>query len=316
MEGTAMAESRPIGGRVATMPMGMRIRQLLRGDFVVGWLFILPAVIGFSVFYLYPAVRAIWISTTDWNLLRAPHFVGLGNYAKLWADPNFWQSVKVTFLYVLYNIPIQTVLALLLAILMDRLTKSIAVRALIILPYLISNVVVALIWMWMLDPILGMANFFLDWVGVGRQQFLTSPDLSLVSIAGINTWRHTGLTALLFYAGLQSIPKSLYEAASLDGANEWQLTWHISLPLLRPVMVFVLVTSIVGSFQIFDTIAVTTAGGPSNSTRALVWYIYENAFRYFKMGYASSMSVVLFVALVVFTLIQMKVMRAGSSDLS
>jgi multiple sugar transport system permease protein len=168
----------------------------------------------------------------------------------------------------------------------------------------------------MLDPILGLANVFLDAVGIGRQGFLTSPDLALVSIAGINTWRHTGFTALLFYAGLQSIPRSLYEAAAIEGAGEWASFRYITLPLLRPVMVFVLVTSIIGSFQVYDTIAVTTTGGPTDSTRVLVWHIFENAFRYFKMGYASSMSVVLFVGLIVITLLQMRMLNSSKSDLN
>lgn len=298
------------------IPFAARLRAILRSDAFMGVLFIAPAVFGFFVFYLYPAFRAIDISFTDWNLLRPAKYVGFSNFVKLWNDPNFWQSTKVTVLYVLFNIPLQTTLALALAVLLDRLTKSLIIRAIVIFPYLISNVVVALIWLWMLDPILGLVNIFLDWIGIGAQPFLSTPDTALISVAGINTWRHTGFTALLFYAGLQSIPKSLYEAASLDGAGEWGLLWHVSLPLLRPVMVFVLVTSVIGSFQIFDTIAVATSGGPSNSTRVLVWYIYENAFRFFKMGYASAMSVVLFLALIVFTLIQMKLMRAGSSDLT
>jgi len=301
------------------VPKPKNVRRILNSEvkgYLVGYAFVAPAMFGFVLFYLYPAIRAVSISFTDWNLLRPARYVGFSNYLKLMEDPNFHQSVKVTVLYVLYNIPIQTVLALLLAILMDRLTKSIVVRAIVIFPYLISNVVVALIWLWMLDPILGLANIFLDWVGIGATPFLSSPDTALVSIAGINTWRHTGFTALLFYAGLQSIPRSLYEAASLDGAGEWGLMRHISLPLLRPVMVFVLVTSVIGSFQIFDTIAVATSGGPSNSTRALVWFIYENAFRFFKMGYASAMSVTLFLALIVLTLFQMRLLRSGSSDLT
>jgi multiple sugar transport system permease protein len=292
-----------------------RCADLCHSEAVIGWLFILPAVVGFSVFYLYPALRVFVISLSDWNLLRAPRYVGMANYIKLANDPDFWRSVRITVLYVLYNIPLQTALGLALAVLMDRLTKSITVRAIVIAPYLISNVVVAMIWLWMLDPILGMVNVFLDFVGVGRQPFLSSPDTSLISIAAINTWRHTGFTALLFYAGLQAIPKSLYEAASLEGVSEWRLFLHITLPLLRPVMVFVLVTSVIGSFQIFDTIAVTTRGGPLNSTRALVWFIYENGFRYFRMGYASAVSAVLFLALILYTLIQMRLLRAGSSDL-
>ncbi|MGN8119539.1 carbohydrate ABC transporter permease [Labrys sp. 22185] len=290
-------------------------RSLRWRENLTGWLFIAPALLGFTVFYLLPTLRAVEISLTDWNLMRAPKFVGLDNYVRLIGDPRFWQSVKITCLYVLYNIPVQTVLGLALAVLMDRLSKSVALRAVVVAPYLLSNVVAALIFLWLLDPILGITNAFLGLIGISRQPFLTSPELSLVSVAAINVWRHTGMTAILFYAGLQAIPCSLYEAARIDGASEWHMFRHITLPLLRPVLVFIVVTSVIGSFQVFDTIAVATRGGPVNSTSTIIWYIYESAFRFSKMGYASAMSVLLFLVLVGVTLIQMRVMRAGSSDL-
>lgn len=291
-----------------------RLRAALQRN-VTGWLFILPALIGFCVFYLAPTLRAVEISLTDWNLMRAPKFVGFDNYLKLVDDPRFWQSVRITIAYVLYNIPLQTVLGLALAVLMDRLSRSVLLRAVVIAPYLLSNVIAALIWLWLLDPLLGMTNAFLGLIGIDRQSFLTTPDVAIISIAGINIWRHVGLTALLFYAGLQAIPRSLQEAARLEGAGEWTVFRRITLPLLRPVLVFVMVTSVIGSFQIFDTIAVTTQGGPANSTSAIIWYVYENAFRFSKMGYASAMSVVLFAALIIVTLLQMRALRAGSSDL-
>ena len=294
---------------------GFRTRRR-RKEAVTGFLFVAPALVGFLVFYLLPTVRAIQISLTDWNLMRAPKFVGLANYAKLLGDENFWHSAWVTVAYVLYNIPIQTVLGLLLAVLSDRLARAVSLRAVIIAPYLISNVVAALVWMLMLDPILGLVNGFLEAVGVARQGFLASPDEAMVSVAAISTWRHTGLTALLFYAGLQAIPRHLYEAAQLEGAGEWTMFRRITLPLLRPVLAFVLVTSLIGSFQVFDVIAVATAGGPSNSTRVSLWYIYENAFKFNKMGYASAMSVVLFVTLILVTLLQMRLLKADHSDLN
>lgn len=294
---------------------GFRTRRR-RKEAVTGFLFVAPALVGFLVFYLLPTVRAIQISLTDWNLMRAPKFVGLANYAKLLADENFWHSAWVTVAYVLYNIPVQTVLGLLLAVLSDRLARAVSLRAVIIAPYLISNVVAALVWMLMLDPILGLVNGFLEAVGVARQGFLASPDEAMVSVAAISTWRHTGLTALLFYAGLQAIPRHLYEAAQLEGAGEWTMFRRITLPLLRPVLAFVLVTSLIGSFQVFDVIAVATAGGPSNSTRVILWYIYENAFKFNKMGYASAMSVVLFVTLILVTLLQMRLLKADHSDLN
>lgn len=287
-----------------------------RKETLTGLLFVAPALVGFLVFYLLPTLRAVQISLTDWNLMRAPKFVGLDNYVRLLGDDNFWHSAWVTLAYVLYNIPIQTALGLLLAVLSDRLARAVSLRAVIIAPYLISNVVAALVWMMMLDPILGLVNGFLEVVGVGRQGFLASPDQAMVSVAAISTWRHTGLTALLFYAGLQAIPRHLYEAARLEGAGEWTMFRRITLPLLRPVLAFVLVTSLIGSFQVFDVIAVATAGGPSNSTRVILWYIYENAFKFNRMGYASAISVVLFATLILVTLLQMRLLKADQSDLT
>ena len=290
-------------------------KRAFSAEAVTAYLFVLPSLIGFVVFYAVPAVRAVMISFTEWNLLRAPRNVGLDNYERLLADPLFWNAMKVTGLYVIYNIPLQVVLGLFLAVAMHRLTQSMIIRGVLVLPYLVSNVVIGLAFLWILDPILGTANMLLGWFGVPRQPFIGSPDQALASIAGINIWRHMGFTALLFYAGLQSIPKSLYEAATIDGAGEGRLFLHISLPLLRPVTVFVLVTSVIGSFQIFDTIAVMTQGGPVNATRAIVWYIYENAFQFFRMGYASALSVVLFLILITITILQMRLLQGNRSDM-
>jgi multiple sugar transport system permease protein len=207
------------------------------------------------------------------------------------------------------------VLALVIAVLADRLAKSVTLRVIIIAPFLVSGVVATMIWMLMLDPLLGMTNAFLNLIGVPSQPFLNSPDQAIMSVAGISIWRHVGFTALLLYAGLQSIPSSVYEAAKIDGASERTIFFKITLPLLRPVLAFVLITSVIGSFQIFDVIAIGTTGGPVNSTRVLLWYIYENAFKYNRMGFASAVSVVLFVALILITIVQMRVMRAGHSDL-
>lgn len=286
-----------------------------RKEAVTGFLFVAPALVGFLAFYLMPTVRAFEISLTDWSLLRAPNMVGLANYRRMIDDPAFWHSAWVTVTYVLYNIPLQTVLGLLLAVLSDRLARSVALRAVIIAPYLMSNVVAGLVWMLLLDPILGLTNAWLAHIGIPRQGFLSSPDEAMASVAAISIWRNTGLTALLFYAGLQAIPKHLYEAARLEGADEWSMFRRITLPLLRPVLAFILVTSLVGSFQVFDVIAVTTEGGPAQSTRAILWYIYENAFKFHKMGYASAISVSLFAVLILVTLLQMRLLRADHSDL-
>ena len=281
----------------------------------IGYLFILPAIVGFVVFYLYPALRGLQISFTDWNLLSDPKNVGLANYNEAIHDPKFWSALWITVKYVLWNIPLQTLLSILLAVAMDRLVKNMFVKGLIILPYLLSSVLVAMIFLWMLDPLLGIINQWLDATPIGKQAFFTSTDQAIPTIALVNVWKYMGFNALLFYAGLQAIPRTVYEASSIDGATEWTVFWRITLPLLRPVSVFVLVTSLIGSFQIFDTVAVTTQGGPVDSTKVLVYYIYQNAFSFFRMGYATAMSMLLFGLLVIFTLLQLRFLRANESDL-
>ncbi|WP_233848904.1 carbohydrate ABC transporter permease [Paraburkholderia sp. HD33-4] len=290
--------------------------RMRRAEMWTAWALILPALTGFLVFYAWPTLRAIEISFTDWNLMRAPHFVGLANYTEMLSDGQFWNGMKLSAYYVALNIPMQTVLGLFLAVAMDRLTKSVFVKSIVLLPYLLSNVLVAMLWLWMLDPMLGVVNAALDTIGLGRQPFFGDAGQALVTVAAVNIWRHMGLTAMLFLAGLQNIPRDLYEAAALEGASEWRIFRRITLPLLRPVMVFVLVTSVTGSFQIFDTIAVTTQGGPLDSTRVLVYYIVQNAFTYYKMGYASAMSMALCVLMLLYTVVQMRVMRAAENDLA
>jgi multiple sugar transport system permease protein len=301
----------PAGSR----PGKRRRTRLTSSQAFCGFVFITPALIGFTFFYLLPTIRAFYIGLTNWSLLRAPKWVGLDNYIRLFQDEKFWKSIWVTFLYVLYNIPVQTVLGLLIAVLLKRLTGSVFVRSIMLTPFLISNVIAAMIWFYMFDPVLGFVNVILKGVGLGTHPFFSDPNLALPTIAFINIWRHMGYTALLFYTGLQSIPEHLYEAARIEGSSEWRTFRSITLPLLRPVLVFVLVTSVIGSFQIFDTIAVTTQGGPGTSTRTILWYIYQEGFVSMRMGYASAMSTVLFLGLVLVTLVQMRVLRSGESDL-
>ena len=287
-----------------------------RAETMTGLVLVLPALIGFLVFFATPTLRAIEISFTDWNLLSKPHAVGWANYAKMMADGHFWLGMKLSAYYVLLNIPLQTVLGLFLAVAMDRLTRSLFVKSVVLLPYLLSNVLVALMWLWLLNPMMGWVDHVIQQMGFARQPFFAGPDQALLTVAAVNIWRHMGLVAMLFLAGLQNIPRYLYEAAALEGANEWQIFRKITLPLLRPVMVFVLVTSVTGSFQIFDTVAVATNGGPLDSTRVIVHYIVQNAFGFFRMGYASAISVVLGLVMLAYTIVQMQIMRAADHDLS
>jgi multiple sugar transport system permease protein len=293
-----------------------RFHRWLRKETLAAWLFMLPALIGFTVFFAFPAVRGFYIGMTDSDLLTEPTYIGMENYRDLMADSNFWHSLRVTAYYVLLNIPLQTFFALIIAVVLDRFVHGTGWRSLMLLPWLMPNVVVALLFLWILDPGLGILNEILDAVGLSRQPFLGSPDQSMPAIAGINIWRHVGYTSLLILAGMQRIPHDIYEAGSLDGASEMQMFRQLTLPLLKPILLFVLVTSIVGSFQIYDTIAVTTQGGPVASTRVIYWFIYQHAFERYNFGYASAASIILFGILVVISLIQMRVLRANESDLA
>lgn len=278
-------------------------------------LFLIPASIGFLVFFAWPALRGLYLSFTEYNLLRDPVWVGVENYVNIANDPVFWNSMAVTVQYVVINVGVQTVAALGLAVLMQRFTRSMIVRGVIMLPYLIANVVVALVWFWLCDYNLGIINNVIAALGLDKVPFFGNENLAMPTIALVNVWRHLGYTALLLFAGLQAIPRDVYEAAEVDGAGEWRVFRSVTLPLLRPVLAFVLVVTVVGSFQIFDTIAVTTGGGPINATRAINYYIYQRAFERLDFGYASALAVILMVLLAGVALLQNKLLRANESDL-
>lgn len=273
--------------------------------------------LGFLVFLLWPTLRGVYLSFTRYNLLTPAEWVGLDNYRRMVHDPIFWRALRVTVEYVFINIGVQTAAALCIAVLMQRLTKSSFLRGLVLTPYLVSNVVAGVVFLWILDTQTGIGNEIIGALGFDRIAFLTSEEWVIPSVAMINVWRHVGYTALLLFAGLQAIPGDVYEAARVDGAGELRTFWRISLPLLRPVLAVVLIMTVIGSFQVFDTVAVATTGpgGPANASNVLQLYIYDSAFGRFQFGYASAMSVALLAVLSVITMIQYRVTRAGETDL-
>jgi multiple sugar transport system permease protein len=287
-------------------------------DALVAFLFIIPSLFGLIVFVLWPTIKGFSLSFTSASLTKPGDFVGLKNYATLLHDKQFWNSMLITTKYVLFNIPLQTVIAIGLAVLISRLTKSTFVRLIIFLPYLIPMLMVTIIWMSILDYLTGPIDGVLKllWGPSAMVGFLNVKNV-IASLAWINTWRHAGYNTLLFFAGLQGIPSELYEAAAIDGANEWQIFRRITLPLLRPVTIFVVVTSLVGSFQVFDSAMViaTPSGGPGGASRVIYWYITSLAFNQFKMGYASTVAVALFVVSMLIAWVNLHYFRAGSSDI-
>jgi multiple sugar transport system permease protein len=285
------------------------------GDARTALLFIAPAMLGYLVFLVWPTLRGVYLSFTAFDLLSAEKWVGFDNYRRLLNDPVFWDSLGVTVQYVVINIGVQTVFALLIAVLMHRLTNSTVLRGIVLAPYLVSNVVAGIVWLWILDTQLGVGNEIVEWLGFDRIAFFGDAAWAIPTIALVNVWRHVGYTALLIFAGLQSISPTVYEAGRVDGASEWRMFRSITLPLLRPVMSLVLIITVIGSFQVFDTVSVTTDGKPANATNVLQLYIYDLAFDRMQFGYASAISVALMLVLAAITVVQYRLLRAGRSDL-
>jgi ABC-type sugar transport system permease subunit len=284
------------------------------GDGRLAWILIAPAFIGFLVFFVYPTVRGIYLSFTDFKVLTPPTWIGLDNFKQMLGDDVFWNALLVTVYYVVISVVLGVGLSIITAVVLHRLTSSTVVRGLIILPFLISGVVAATVWSWMLDTQLGIVNLALEKVGLDNIMFLTSRGWAIPSIALISVWKGLGYTSIIIFAGLQTIPTQIYEAGRIDGASEFQMFRRLTLPLLRPVLALVIVLNVIGAFQVFDIVQVATKGGPANASNVLQMYIYSKAFGQFDFGYASAMSLALFAILIIITFLQLRMMRASESD--
>ncbi len=274
---------------------------------LTGYIFIAPAFLGLLVFIFIPTIAAFILSFFDWNVVNDPVPLGLGNYINLFADPLFWNAIGVTLFYMVVHIPASLTLAFFMALAMkQKIFAKVFFRASYILPWIITPVVVGFVWKWLLDPTFGVVNYFLGNIGLSLDPLVNASWFPMVSIAVINMWVYCGYHMLVFTAGLGNIPATLYEADMIDGANSFQRLIYITLPLMRPTIMFAVITSVIGSFQIFDLIFGMYQGGPGDATRVYYYYIYNNAFQYFKMGYACAMSVILFVILIVITVAQYK----------
>jgi len=275
---------------------------------------LLPAAIGFAVFAVYPTLRGLYLSFTEFHVLSPARWVGLANFRELLHDDTFWSSLRVTVYFVLLSVFVGIAISLLTAVVLHRLTTSTLIRALVILPFLISGIVAGLVWRWMLDPELGIVNIALHGLTGHRIMFFGSTTWAIPSLAMVSVWKSMGYNAILIFAGLQTIPSEIYEAGRLDGASEFQMFRRLTLPLLRPILAMVVILTVIGSFQVFDIVQVTTKGGPANATNVLQNYIYQKAFNQLDFGYASTMSMALFVLLLVVSFLQMRMARASESD--
>ncbi|MEU8489418.1 sugar ABC transporter permease [Streptomyces sp. NPDC048641] len=301
-------------GRERALRGGQLRNPAHRGDWRLALLLIAPAVLGFAVFAVYPTLRGVYLSFTDFKILTPPVWSGFDNIRTLISDEKFWHSLRVTVYFVVLSVGIGLTVSLVTAVVLHRLTKSTVVRGLVILPFLISGVVAGLVWQWMLDPQLGIVNMLIEKVTGEPIQFLGSQAWAIPSVALISVWKSMGYSTILIVAGLQTISPDVYEAGRLDGASEIQMFWRLTLPLLRPIMAMVVVLSVISSFQVFDIVAVTTKGGPADATNVLQMYIYDKAFGQLDFGYAATMSLALFAMLITITFLQMRLLRADESD--
>jgi multiple sugar transport system permease protein len=289
-----------------------RLRAWRRRYDLEGYVFLAPDLVGTLVFLIGPVVAALALGFFAWDILTPPRFVGLENYQRLlFEDPIFQQVLGNTTSYVLGTVPVRTALALLLALALNQAIRGAGFfRAAFFLPTITSGVAAALVWRWIYEPNFGLLNSFLYGLGVpSPPNWLSSPTWAMPALIILGIWQGLGFQMVIFLAGLQSIPAHLYEAASIDGANWWGRFRHVTLPLISPTTFFVLVISIIGSYQVFDQALILNEGGPGYATTTLVLYIYNHAFQFFSMGYAAAIAWVLFSIVFILTVIQFRLQR-------
>ncbi|MFF0243995.1 carbohydrate ABC transporter permease [Streptosporangium sandarakinum] len=288
------------------------MRHRLR-DPVTGLLFVLPALVLFLIFRIFPSLGAAGMSLTNWNIGGEWNFIGADNYARLFDDVNFWLSLRVTLVYAVIYVPLTLLVALGTALLLNKVVFMRGLfRGMLFLPYVTSFVLAGVIWRWIYE-FDGLINGLLARADLGPVMFLEQSSLVLPALAVVSVWKGFGYSMLILLAGLKSIPSSYLEAARVDGASAWQRFRRITLPLLKPTIFFVMVIETISAFQTFDTVYVMTGGGPARATYTLIYGIYDLGFRSFDFGYAATWGMVLFAIVLVVSLVQRRFMDRGNT---
>lgn len=277
-----------------------------------GYLFILPMLVIFCVFVVFPVLYTFYISFHEWPLLtssaQSHPYIGLENYRRVLTDPDFRNAFLNTIYYVMGSVPTGLVISLCLALLLNTGLRGMAFyRTAFFTPVVTAGVAVGLLWRWVFNTDYGLLNYALRLIGLPSVPWLDSTHLAMPAIIVASVWKGVGWGMVIFLAGLQGIPEHLYEAAKLDGASSWRQFRHITLPLLFPTIFFVLVMSVIGSFQVFDMIYVMTGGGPLHATDVVIFYLFQFAFQRFQLGYAAAVSYILFAVIFVMTLAQLRI---------
>jgi len=281
---------------------------------VWAWAFLAVPILFYALVRFYPTGEAFYIATTNWNLLTKPAFVGLANFQRLFDDPVFWKVFRNTVLYLAIGTPVSLLLSFTIAYHLDRVRFMHGfIRALYFLPFLTTAAAMAWVWRWFYQPPpIGAFNVWLTSLNFAQMPFLRSTTQALPAVLAPAIWAGIGFQIVVFLAGLKAIPRTYYEAAAIDGAGAWRVLFEVTLPMLRPTIVFLVVTSSIAYLRIFDYVYAMTngQGGPLDATKPLVLKIFETAFTHFEMGYAATQTVVLFAILLAISLMQLKVLRS------
>lgn len=265
---------------------------------ILPWLLLSPYIIHFLVFVAFPIIFSLVLTFNRWNIISPMEYIGLSNYSRILHDRLFWKAVGNTLVFLSIHIPLQIIVAITLAeILNQKIKLRPFFRGAFFLPVIVSGVVVSILWQQLLGFNTGIFNRMLTSIGLGRVGWLIDPNWAMPSIAIMATWKNVGLYIVLFLVGLQTVPKAYYEAADIEGATKWQKFWHITLPMINPTIFMVVILSTIGGFSLFIEPYVMTGGGPLNSTLSAVLYIYKQAFFYYHMGYATTLG--LFFAMII-----------------
>ncbi len=301
----------PAASAAPAVRTSARPRRVKWRRHVEGWLFIGPVILGIAAFQLVPILVSVYASFTDWDGLNSPELVGLENYRQLIADdPDFRENIKNTLYFVAGHIPITIALALGLALLCNSKLRGIALfRTAYFMPAVSNVVAISVVWFWFYHPQDGVLNGLLSTIGIDGPAWLSDLKWAMPAVILVSVWQGVGYPMVILLAGLQAIPDSLYDAAKVDGSHAGQRFRDITVPLLTPSLFFLLITQFISSFQVFGIIFVMTHGGPANATSVYIYYLYENAFSFGRMGYASAMAWLLFAVIALVTFIQWRLQR-------
>ena len=275
-----------------------------RRDLRDGLLFTSPFILGVLALWVGPMLYSLYLILHEWNMLKAPKFIGLGNFERMLNDPLVGKALVNTAYYTFLGVPLQLLVAFSLAVMLNQQIRGLGIyRTVYYLPSITPAVAFAVVWLQILNPEFGVLNQVLSWFGLGPVNWLFNPAWSKPALIIMSLWL-TGFQMIIFLAGLQSVPKELQEAAEIDGANTWRRFVTVTIPIISPIILFNMIIGIIGSFQVFTAVFIMTEGGPQDSTLFMVLYLYQNAFDRFSMGYAASLAWVLFLIILIFTAIQ------------